>query len=114
MDDCVFCNIVAGTIPATKVYEDDRVLAFEDINPMAPVHVVLVPKRHLATVMDMADDDRELPVAIFAAVRKIARNAGMDDAGFRVVVNCNPDGGQVIFHLHVHILGGKKLSDGLG
>ena len=113
MAECIFCKIVAGGIPCTKVYENETVLAFEDIQPLAPVHVVLVPKRHVATVMDM-EGEEGLPAALFAAVREIARIKGIDETGFRMVVNTNREGGQIIFHLHVHVLGGRKLSDGLG
>lgn len=114
MADCVFCKIVAGEIPCTKVYEDEAVLAFEDIQPMAPVHVVLVPKRHMATIMDMEEADRNLPAELFAALREVARIKGIDESGFRTVINSNRDGGQIIFHLHVHVLGGRKLADSLG
>lgn len=114
MADCVFCKIVAGEIPCTKVYEDEAVLAFEDIQPMAPVHVVLVPKRHMATIMDMDETDRTLPAELFAALREVVRIKGIDESGFRTVINSNRDGGQIIFHLHVHVLGGRKLSDSLG
>lgn len=114
MDECVFCKIVAGEIPSTKVYEDEAVFAFDDIQPLAPVHVVVVPKRHVATIMDMEECDRNLPAELFAAIREVARIKGIDESGFRTVINSNREGGQVIFHLHVHVLGGRKLSDSLG
>ncbi|MCK9230255.1 MAG: histidine triad nucleotide-binding protein [Syntrophales bacterium] len=116
MTECVFCKIVAGEIPSSKVYEDDGVFAFDDIQPLAPVHVVLVPKRHVPTIVDMDVEgpDRNLPAELFNAVREVARIKGIDETGFRTVINSNYDGGQVIFHLHVHVLGGRRLSDDLG
>ncbi len=111
MEDCIFCKIVKGEIPANIVYESENVLAFDDVNPMAPVHVVVVPKVHVATLMNVPDGMME---NMISAVRKIAKIKGIDKKGFRTVVNCNEDGGQVVFHLHVHILGGRKLSDEMG
>jgi len=111
MKDCIFCKIVRGEIPANIVYESENILAFDDVNPMAPVHVVVVPKTHVETLMDVSDGMME---GMISAVQEIARIKGIDKKGFRTVVNCNEDGGQVIFHLHVHVLGGRKLSDGMG
>ena len=111
MDECIFCRIVQGEIPATVVYESPDALAFEDVNPMAPVHVVVVPKQHVATLMDVTDGMME---GLMAAVRQVATIKGIADKGFRTVINCNQEGGQVIFHLHVHVLGGRKLSDEMG
>jgi histidine triad (HIT) family protein len=111
MDDCIFCKIIRGEIPSSKVYEDERVLAFDDINPAAPVHVVVIPKQHIPTLMDVQDDSRtEYLHAMMAAVPAIARLKGIAERGFRVMLNCNREGGQVIFHLHLHVLGGKTLS----
>jgi len=111
MENCIFCKIVQGEIPANIVYESEDVLAFDDINPAAPVHVVAVPKTHVATLMDVPEGMMD---SLIAAVQEIAKIKGIDTKGFRTVVNCNEDGGQVIFHLHVHILGGRKLSDDMG
>ena len=113
MGDCIFCRIVNGEIPATKVYEDDRVLAFDDINPMAPVHVIIIPKKHIATLMDVGSGEMTDLQAMMAAAQDVARLKMVDQKGFRVVVNCNAEGGQVVFHLHMHLLGGRKLRDGL-
>ncbi len=113
MEDCIFCRIVAGTIPSKKVYEDERVFAFDDIHPMAPVHVIIVPKRHIATLMDVTAETRKDLEAMMTAAQEIARLKGVDQRGFRVVINCNEEGGQVIFHLHMHLLGGLRLRDGL-
>ena len=109
MDDCIFCLIIRGEIPSSKVYEDDMVLAFDDIRPAAPVHVIVIPKLHIPTLMDVQDGQIEYLHAMMAAVPKIARLKSIDERGFRVMLNCNQEGGQVVFHLHLHILGGKKL-----
>ena len=113
MEECVFCGIVAGKIPARKVFEDGRVLAFEDIKPMAPVHVIIIPKGHIATLMDVDPDGAEDLKAMMSAAQAVARLKGVDGRGFRVVINCNEEGGQVVFHLHMHLLGGRRLRDDL-
>jgi histidine triad (HIT) family protein len=113
MEDCIFCRIVSGQIPSSKVYETDRVLAFDDIHPMAPVHVIVVPKMHIATLMDVAPERIHDIGALMTGVQEVARIKGMDQDGFRTVINCNSDGGQIIFHLHIHVLGGVKLRDEL-
>jgi len=109
--DCIFCKIIAGEVPCSKVYEDDKVLAFDDIHPITPVHVVVIPKQHIPTLMDVTPQNQEYLNAMLAAVPKIAQLKGVEQRGFRTVINCNKEGGQVIFHLHMHILGGRKLSD---
>jgi histidine triad (HIT) family protein len=109
MDDCIFCKIVKGELPSSKVYEDDLVLAFDDIKPAAPVHVVVISKEHIPTLMDVKDSTKEYVNAMMAAAPKIARIKGIAERGFRVMLNCNLEGGQVVFHLHLHVLGGKKL-----
>jgi histidine triad (HIT) family protein len=113
MEECVFCKIAAGTIPSRRVFEDERVLAFEDIQPMAPVHIVLIPRRHIPTLMDADAEGLADIQAMMSAARVVARLKGVDGKGFRLVINCNEEGGQVIFHLHMHLLGGQKLRDGL-
>lgn len=113
MGGCIFCKIVAGQIPAQKVYEDEQVLAFEDIHPMAPIHVIVIPKRHVATLMDVGPAEAPDLQALLAAAQEVARIKGIDQRGFRVVINCNAEGGQVVFHLHMHLLGGLKLKDDL-
>ncbi len=112
MKECIFCRIIRGEIPANIVYESKEALAFDDVNPMAPVHVVVVPKTHVATLMDVSDGG--MMKGLTAAVQEVAKIKGIDRKGFRTVINCNEDGGQVIFHLHVHILGGRKLTDDMG
>ena len=114
MTDCVFCKIVRGEIPCAKVYEDDDILAFDDIHPMAPVHVIIIPKRHIATLMDLDATKEELPARFWAAAQKIAEIKKVSARGFRTVINCNAEGGQVVFHLHMHLLGGRNLEDTLG
>jgi histidine triad (HIT) family protein len=107
--DCLFCKIIEGSIPSTKVFENDQVLAFRDIQPAAPVHILVIPKKHIPTMNDVTAEDAELVAEIFAAARQIAVDEGIADSGYRLINNVNADGGQVVYHLHVHILGGKKL-----
>ena len=108
MDNCLFCRIIAGDIPSTKVYEDDKVYAFRDINPQAPVHVLVVPKKHFANILEC---DAETAAALVNAIRAIAKQEGVDESGFRVISNCGRDGAQSVNHLHVHLLGGKQLAE---
>jgi histidine triad (HIT) family protein len=114
MSDCVFCKIVRGEIPCAKVYEDDKVLAFDDIHPMAPVHVVIIPKNHISTLMDVNIETDGIVNNLITAAQKVTRIKNIAVTGFRVAINCNAEGGQVVFHLHVHVLGGRKLQDELG
>ncbi len=114
METCIFCKIVKGEIPCSKVYEDDWVLAFDDIHPMAPVHVIIIPKAHIPTLLDVNPIQEDVIRALYHAAQIIAKMKGTDQKGFRTVINCNEEGGQVIFHLHMHLLGGKKLIDELG
>ena len=113
MEDCIFCKIANGAIPSKKVYEDAEVVAFDDIQPMAPVHVIVIPKKHIPTMLDVTKADMSTIGSMFAAVQEVVQIKGINERGFRVVINCNKEGGQVIFHLHMHVLGGKKLRDGL-
>lgn len=114
MSDCIFCKIVGGEIPCAKVYEDDHVLAFDDIHPMAPTHVVIIPKNHIPTLMDVDTEKNNIMNNLIAAAQKVAKIKGIDVGGFRTAINCNVEGGQVVFHLHMHVLGGRKLQDELG
>ena len=110
MDNCLFCKIIAGEIPSTKVYEDDAVFAFRDINPQAPVHILVVPKQHICCA-DAVDASNPARVArCLEAIAKIAKAEGLEN-GYRVINNCGADGGQTVMHLHFHILGGVKFSD---
>jgi histidine triad (HIT) family protein len=112
-DDCLFCGIVAGRIPAELVYEGDDVIAFRDINAQAPFHALIIPKRHIATINDLTPADRELTGELITTAATIAAREGFAEAGYRTVMNCNADGGQTIFHIHVHLLGGRPMG-GLG
>ena len=107
--DCIFCKIAAGEIPSTKVYEDDKILAFRDINPMAPTHILVIPKEHIGGVDELNAENSAVVAHIFAKIAEIAKNEGLTN-GYRVVSNIGEDGGQTVRHLHFHILGGKKLS----
>ncbi|MBB3108995.1 histidine triad (HIT) family protein [Paenibacillus phyllosphaerae] len=112
--DCIFCKIVEGSIPSTKVFENDRIVAFNDIQPAAPVHVLIIPKKHIPTMNDVTEEDDALMAEIFAAGRQIAKELGVDESGYRLVNNCNPDSGQLVYHLHIHLLGGKPLGPLIG
>jgi len=108
--DCLFCKIIAGEIPSTKVYEDESVYAFRDIQPQAPVHVLVVPKTHIASADEVNGENAALVAKIFEAIPKIAKAEGLMN-GYRVITNCGEDGCQSVKHLHFHVLGGKKLSE---
>jgi histidine triad (HIT) family protein len=108
MTDCLFCKIVAKSIPAAVVYEDDRALAFDDINAQAPVHVLVVPRTHVATIDEVRPEHEALVGHLFAVAVKVAAQKGLVN-GYRAVMNCGADGGQSVFHLHVHVLGGRAL-----
>lgn len=108
MIDCLFCKIIAGEIPGDVVYENDRILAFRDINPQTPTHVLIVPKRHMDNILQC---DGETAAALTDAVREIARQEGVAESGFRVIINCGRDGAQSVNHLHWHLMGGRKLAE---
>jgi histidine triad (HIT) family protein len=110
LEDCVFCKIVGGEIPAKKVYEDDDVLAFEDITPQAPVHTLVIPKKHVATLNDISPGDADLMGKIMLAAIKVAKDKGLGENGYRLVTNCLEDGGQAVFHIHTHVLGGRSMN----
>ena len=103
-DDCLFCKILEGDIPADLVYESDTAVAFRDINPQAPTHVLIIPRRHIATINDLADGDEETVGELYRVAAQIAADEGIADDGYRVVMNCNAAAGQTVFHLHFHIL----------
>lgn len=105
----IFTKIINREIPATIVYENDKVIAFKDINPAAPIHILVVPKKEIPTINDITAEDRELIGEMYLAIGEIVKNLGIDKEGYRVITNCNEFGGQEVFHLHFHILGGKKL-----
>ena len=107
---CLFCKIVAGEIPAKRVHEDDELLAFEDIKPEAPVHVLIIPKRHISTLNDLQSGDDALVGSMQRRAALIAKERGVDAAGYRTVFNCNRNAGQTVFHIHLHLLAGRRLA----
>lgn len=109
MTDCLFCKIVAGEIKADKIYEDAEVYAFRDIHPQAPLHVLVVPKRHIATINDLTAQDDALVGKLFLAAQRVAKAQGVAQSGYRTVMNCNADAGQSVWHLHLHVLGGRRM-----
>lgn len=109
-DNCLFCKIIAGDIPSTKVYEDENVFAFRDINPQAPVHILVVPKEHIACANDIDSTNSAIVAHVFESIAKITHAEGLDK-GYRVINNCGEYGGQTVMHLHFHIIGGEKLSE---
>ena len=109
MNDCIFCKIVAGDIPADKVFEDEQVVAFRDLNPQAPTHVLVIPKRHIATLNDVGPEDEAVVGHMQAVAARIAAAEGFADMGYRTVLNCNEAGGQTVFHIHLHLLGGRAM-----
>ena len=108
--NCLFCKIIAGDIPADVVFESDDVVAFRDINPQAPTHVVIIPKRHISTINDLAESDTDVLGRLYLAAKEIATKEGISEPGYRTVMNCNAAAGQTVFHIHLHLLGGRDLS----
>ena len=111
MDDCLFCKIVKGEIPSEKVYEDNEVLCFKDINPAAPIHILVIPKKHITNLLEVKPEDSKLISKIYEVINKLAKDLNIEKNGFRVIVNCGKDAGQEVMHLHFHLLAGKKLGD---
>jgi len=111
MGDCLFCGIANGEMDTELLYEDDQVVAFKDINPKAPVHLLIIPKEHIATILDLEEENDQLIGHMYQVAKKLAKEYDIAEDGFRVVANCNEDGGQVVFHIHFHLLGGEKLGD---
>ena len=109
MPDCLFCKIIAGNIPSTKVYEDEHTFAFRDINPKAPTHILIVPKKHIATTNDLTPDNADVMAKIALTAGKLAADEGIAEDGYRMVFNCNRLAGQTVFHIHMHLLGGREL-----
>lgn len=110
MSDDLFLKIIAGEIPAERLYEDDDVLAFKDINPQAPFHALVIPKKRIATINDIQPEDAEVVGKLFLAAKQIAAEAGYTEEGYRTVMNCGVDAGQTVFHIHLHVLAGRALS----
>ena len=107
--DCLFCRIVEKKIPSKKVYEDESIFAFEDINPQAPVHILVVPKKHISTILEAKEEDNELIGRMFQTANKLAKDKGVAERGFRLVLNCNRESGQTIYHIHLHLLAGRAM-----
>ena len=114
MEDCIFCRIVTGDIPADILYQDDDILAFRDISPQAPTHVQIIPKKHIPSLVKMDEGEYPLTAEMVKIVGYLADKEGISKTGYRLVINCGEQGGQAVPHLHMHLLGGRKLSDGLG
>lgn len=108
--DCLFCKIVNGDIPATVLFEDNDVIAFEDIMPQAPSHFLVIPKRHISTLNDLTDEDASVIGKLQITAAKVAKEKGIAEAGYRVVMNCNENGGQTVYHIHMHVLGGRAMT----
>ena len=109
MDDCIFCKIIRKEIPSDIVYEDDNIVAFRDINPVAPIHVLVIPKKHIEAITELKKEDEAIVGKIFSAINLVAEKEGVKESGFRVIANCGEDGGQEVKHLHFHVIGGTKL-----
>lgn len=114
MDDCIFCQIIAGKRPARILYADELATAFADIHPVAPIHVLVVPNRHIASVNELTPEDEALAGHLFTVARQIAERTGIQQSGYRLIVNTGPDSGQAIFHLHLHLLGGRRMRFPMG
>ena len=107
--DCLFCKILAGDIPADIIYESETAIGFRDINPKAPTHVLIIPRQHIATINDISEEDHSIVGSLFSAAREIAAAEGIAEEGYRAVMNCNEAAGQTVFHIHLHLLGGRAL-----
>lgn len=108
--NCLFCKIAQGAIPASVVFEDDEIMAFRDLNPQAPKHVLIIPKQHISTLNDASDEQQALLGKMMLRAKKIARAEGVSDSGYRLVLNINSDGGQTVYHIHLHLLGGRHMT----
>lgn len=109
MNDCIFCKIINREIPSEIMYEDDKMIAFKDVNPVAPVHILMIPKVHIASAAELTEDNADVVAHIFAKAKTVAEKAGIADSGFRIVNNCGENAGQTVMHLHFHLIGGKTL-----
>lgn len=109
MEDCIFCKIIKGEIPSEKIYEDDMILSFKDIEPAAPVHVLIVPKKHIGSINDLTEDDSKIIAHIYLVAKQIAAKLGVSEEGYRIVTNCGEKAGQSVHHIHFHLLGGRSF-----
>ena len=110
-ENCIFCKIIKGEIPSSKVYEDEEILAFNDINPAAPIHILVIPKKHITSLAKMEEGDEKIIGKIYKSINEIAEKQGFKENGYRVIVNCGKDGGQEVGHLHFHLLAGRQLGE---
>ncbi len=110
MSDCLFCRLAAKEIPTEIVFESDNIFAFKDIDPKAPYHVLVIPKKHIPTLNDIGEEEKKIMGELLLAAKQIAAHLGIDETGYRTIINCNADGGQEVFHLHLHLLGGRKMA----
>jgi len=109
VSDCLFCKILDGEIPCDKVYENDQVIAFRDVNPQAPTHILVIPRKHISTVNDLTADDKNIVGEMVLAAQTVAKQEGIEESGYRLVMNCNEGAGQTVFHIHLHIMGGRRM-----
>ncbi len=114
MTECIFCKIVAGEIPSHTVYSDETVTAFRDINPVAPTHILIIPNKHIEAVSDLPEEDEQLMGHLFTVAQKLAEEEGIAESGYRLIINNGPDANQVVFHLHLHLIGGRKMKYPMG
>jgi histidine triad (HIT) family protein len=114
MTTCIFCRIIAGQAPATILYQDDLATAFRDIHPVAPIHILAVPNKHLASVNDLTVEDEPLMGHLITVARQVARQQGIDQSGYRLIINTGPDSGQLVYHLHLHLIGGQRMRFPMG
>lgn len=110
MSDCLFCKILDGEIPCDKVFENDEVIAFRDVNPQAPTHILIIPRKHISTVNDLTVDDKNIVAEMILSAQMVAKQEGIEESGYRLVMNCNEGAGQTVFHIHLHILGGRGMN----
>jgi histidine triad (HIT) family protein len=113
-EQCIFCRIVAGEVPSDKVYQDEDFVAFRDISPQAPTHVLIIPRTHITSLAQLTEEQKELAGRLIIIAKKLAEKEGIAKRGYRLVINCGPEGGQLVPHLHLHLIGGRKLSDRFG
>jgi len=114
MEDCIFCKIIAGELPADIRYQDEKLIAFPDINPLAPVHLLIIPRKHISALTDLSEGESALIGDLAAVANQLAKTEGIAESGYRLVMNCGREGGQGVAHLHMHLLGGRQLSSALG
>ena len=113
MNNCIFCKIINKEIQSDLIYENDNVIAFKDINPKAPIHILIIPKKHIETVLDLTEQDKEMISDMYKAIREIAKKLNIEEKGFRLITNCKEDGGQEVMHLHIHLLAGKQFGENI-